>query len=226
MTSFLRVIMVRQGDAKKCVYMGLLRPGRVTASCSPVCAVAGVRHVCIKWERSRVRRCECPSTASSTTFTTQASAGRTTRGTSARPRRATSDRGTTATSSPGVVEQSDPSEVRRVRADPGGGAVGTAGVRWLRVSSGCCTASGSAVRVAALCGADGHTGVRPVRVARIGYDAWNVSTAEACRARHGATLHRFSVLRSDPGQVVHTQTRLATSLLRASAVRHRRFQRS
>ena len=79
--------MVRQGDAKKCVYMGLLRPGRVTASCSPVCAVAGVRPVCIKWERSRVRRCECPSTASSTTFTTQASAGRTTRGTSALQRR-------------------------------------------------------------------------------------------------------------------------------------------
>ena len=87
MTSCLRVIMVRQGDAKKCVYMGLLRPGRVTLSCSPVCAVAGVRPVCIKWERSRVRRCECPSTASSTTFTTQASAGRTTRGTSALQRR-------------------------------------------------------------------------------------------------------------------------------------------
>ena len=26
------------------------------------------------------------------------------------------------------------------------------------------------------------------------YDAWNLTTSEACRARHGAALHRFSVL--------------------------------
>jgi len=26
------------------------------------------------------------------------------------------------------------------------------------------------------------------------YNAWNRSTSEACRARHGAKLHRFSVL--------------------------------